>query len=259
MVLSDSRITVITGGASGIGRSAALRHAGSGDTVVIADINEEMAGGVVHEISDAGGKAAFVHCDVSIEAQISALFDTVETDLGPIDVLINSAGILQNPESIEETSMADYDQVHAVNVRGLYVCCREIATRMQARQRGVILNIASNTSLRAFPLPAYGPAKSAVMALTEILAAELGPYRIRVNAVAPTTCLTPPLQARIDIGERDHNKILSNNAIPRILIPEDVAECIFFLCSDRAKAITGITLPVDYGWQVWLSYRAYPK
>lgn len=257
--MSDPRITIITGGASGIGRSAALRQAEGGDTVVIADINEKMAIGVVSEISDAGGNATFVHCDVSKEEQISALFDTVETDWGPTDVLINSAGILQNPEPIEETSMADYDRVHAINVRGLYVCCREIAARMQTRQRGVILNIASNTSLRAFPLPAYGPAKSAVMALTEILAAELGPYRIRVNAVAPTTCLTPPLQARIDTGERDYNKIVENNAIPRILVPEDVAESIFFLCSDRAKAITGATLPVDYGWQVWLSYRAYPK
>ena len=80
---------------------------------------------------------------------------------------------------------------------------------MQERRRGVILNIASNTSLRAFPLTAYGPGKAAVMALTEILAAELGPYYVRVNAVAPTACLTPPLQARIDAGERDWFRLLT--------------------------------------------------
>ena len=193
------------------------------------------------------------------DAQVSGLFEAIEQDHGPIDVLINSAGLLQNPMPIEETTMEDYDRVHAVNVRGLYVCCREIAPRMRKRRRGVILNIASNTSLRAFPLPTYGPGKSAVMALTEILAAELGPSYVRVNAVAPTACLTPPLQARIDAGERDYDMIVANNAIPRMLVPEDVAEGIFFLCSDRAKAITGVTLPVDYGWQVWLSYRAYPS
>lgn len=257
--MADQRITVVTGGASGIGRGAARRQAKGGDFVVIADIDQTGAESTVADIETDGGQAVFRPCDVADDAQISGLFEAVERDQGPIDVLINSAGLLQNPMPIEETTMEDYDRVHAVNVRGLYVCCREIAPRMQERRRGVILNIASNTSLRAFPLTAYGPGKSAVMALTEVLAAELGPYYVRVNAVAPTACLTPPLQARIDAGERDYDMIVANNAIPKMLMPEDVAEGIFFLCSDRAKALTGVTLPVDYGWQVWLSYRAYPR
>ena len=257
--MADQRITVVTGGASGIGRGAALRQAKGGDFVVIADIDQAGAESTVADIEAEGSQAVFKSCDVADDAQISGLFEAIERDQGPIDVLINSAGLLQNPMPIEETTMEDYDRVHAVNVRGLYVCCREIAPRMQERRRGAILNIASNTSLRAFPLTAYGPGKSAVMALTEILAAELGPYYVRVNAVAPTACLTPPLQARIDAGERDYDMIVANNAIPKMLMPEDVAEGIFFLCSDRAKALTGVTLPVDYGWQVWLSYRAYPS
>ena len=256
--MADQRIAVVTGGASGIGRGAALRHARGGDFVVIADINEASAKSTVDDIVSNGGQAVFILCDVTDDVQIADLFDDVERDHGPIDVLINSAGILTNPQPIEDIPMEEYDRIHAINVRGLYVCCRGIAPRMQERQRGVILNIASNTSLRPFPLPQYGPGKSAVMALTEILAAELGPAYVRVNAVAPTACLTPPLQARIDAGERDYDKIVANNAIPKMLVPEDVAEAIFFLCSDRAKAITGVTLPVDYGWQVWLSYRAYP-
>jgi NAD(P)-dependent dehydrogenase (short-subunit alcohol dehydrogenase family) len=257
--MSDQRITVVTGGASGIGRGAVMRQARGGDLVVIADINQADAENTLADIAADGGQAIFRPCDVADDAQVSDLFEAIEQDHGPIDVLINSAGLLQKPMPIEETTMDDYDRVHAVNVRGLYVCCREITPRMRERRRGVILNIASNTSLRAFPLPTYGPGKSAVMALTEILAAELGPYYVRVNAVAPTACLTPPLQARIDAGERDYDMIVANNAIPRMLLPEDVAEGIFFLCSDRAKAITGATLPVDYGWQVWLSYRAYPS
>ena len=236
-----------------------MRQATGGDLVVIADLNQAGAESTIADIEADGGQAVFKPCDVADDAQVSGLFESIEQDHGPIDVLINSAGLLQNPMPIEETTMEDYDRVHAVNVRGLYVCCREIAPRMQERRQGVILNIASNTSLRAFPLPTYGPGKSAVMALTEILAAELGPYYVRVNAVAPTACLTPPLQARIDAGERNYDMIVANNAIPRMLVPEDVAEGIFFLCSDRAKAITGVTLPVDYGWQVWLSYRAYPS
>ena len=236
-----------------------MRQARGGDLVVIADINQADAESTLAHIAADGGQAVFRPCDVADDAQVSDLFEAIEQDHGPIDVLINSAGLLQNPMPIEETTMDDYDRVHAVNVRGLYVCCRVITPRMRERRQGVILNIASNTSLRAFPLPTYGPGKSAVMALTEILAAELGPYYVRVNAVAPTACLTPPLQARIDAGERDYDMIVANNAIPKMLLPEDVAEGIFFLCSDRAKAITGVTLPVDYGWQVWLSYQAYPS
>jgi NAD(P)-dependent dehydrogenase (short-subunit alcohol dehydrogenase family) len=258
-VESHGRVAVVTGGASGIGRAIAERFARDGDRVIVADIDAAGGAAAVDAIVAAGGRAAFRRCDVAVDGDIRALFDGVEAEFGAIDVLVNSAGILQDPRPIEDVTMEEYDRVHAVNVRGLYVCCREVAPRMTARRRGVILNIASNTSLRAYPLLPYGPGKVAVSSLTGILAAELGPHYVRVNAVAPTATLTPGLQKRIDAGERDPDRIVGNNAIPKMLMPADVADAAAFLCSDRARAISGVTMPVDYGWQVWLSYRAYPS
>ena len=257
--MSEPRVIVITGGASGMGHGTGNRFAANGDRIVVADMNSNLGHQVVKEIEEDSGQAVFHDLDVSEESSVYELFDWVEDEVGPVDVLVNSAGVLQNPMSITEMSMEEHDRMWDINNRGLYMCCRAVAPRMKAHGRGNIVNLASTTSFVAWPLTAYDPGKTAVKMLTEVLAAEMGPSGIRVNAVAPHITATPAIQARIDAGERDLEKIVAQNALPRMVEVEDVAEAIFFLCSPEAKAITGVTLPVDCGYLVANTYNAYPK
>lgn len=257
--MSSPRVVLITGGASGMGRGTGELFAARGDRVVLADVNSNLGRQVTEEIEGAGGDAVFHDLDVSDETSVNNLMDWAEAEIGPIDVLVNSAGVLQNPMPITELPVEEHDRMWDINNRGLYMCCRAVAPLMKGRGQGNIVNIASTTSFVAWPLSAYDPGKTAVKMLTEVLAAEMGPSGIRVNAVAPHITATPAIQSRIDAGERDPEKIVAQQALRRLVEVEDVAEAIHFLCSPEAKAITGVTLPVDCGFLVANTYNAYPK
>jgi len=144
--------------------------------------------------------------------------------------------------------MDHWDAVTNIDLRGTYLCCAVFGSRMAARGYGAIVNIASITSFRSSPLHAYGPAKAAVASLTMGLAAEWGRSGVRVNAVAPGFTLTEGLQAAIDRGDRDPAELAQPSAMNRLVMPDEVADGIGFLLSDAARAITGITMPIDCGW-----------
>ncbi len=256
--MADKRIAVVTGGASGIGRATAKRLGAAGDRVVVADINEENGRSVVGEIEAAGGQAEFRHLDVAEDASVEALSAAVERDLGPVSILVNSAGVLQNVTRIGSMSMAEHDRVWTINYRGTYLCCHVFAPRMAAAGGGCIVNISSSSAARPFPLHAYGPGKAAIDMLTAILAADLGPEGVRVNAVMPGYVLTEQMQARIDGGFRDPKMMHEQSALGRMVLPEEIADAIHFLCSDAARAITGAVLPIDAGWIPRVSYTQHP-
>ena len=201
----------------------------------------------------------FFPVDVSDETSVADLVKRVETDVGPVGALVNSAGVLQTPMSVSRMSIEEHDRVWSVNYRGTYLCCRFFSVPMVGRRAGVMLNLGSINSFRAYPLPAYTPGKAAIKSLTEILAAELGPHGIRVNAVAPGFTLTPGLQERIDAGERDPDRMTGTTALGKLVTPADVAEAGYFLCSEKASAITGVCLPVDCGWLAAVTYNSYPS
>jgi NAD(P)-dependent dehydrogenase (short-subunit alcohol dehydrogenase family) len=153
--------------------------------------------------------------------------------------------------------MASWDEVVRVDQRGTYVAAVVFGTRMAARRRGSIVNIASVAGMRSMPLHAYAPAKAAVIAMTECLAAEWGPAQVRVNAVSPGYTRTPALQAAIDKGERDVSALERNAALGRLVEPAEIARAVAFLASPDAAAITGANLPVDCGWLVAGSWHTY--
>ena len=256
--MSGKRIIVVTGGGSGIGRATAKRFGEDGDFVVVADINRESAKAVAEEIAAAGGSATHLAVDVAQDSSVSALADAVEVAHGGADVLVTSAGVLQNVSSVRNMDMEEHDRVWAVNYRGVYLCCRDFSRGMAERGQGCIVNISSTSAIAAFPLHAYAPAKAAISHLTAVLASDLGPRGVRVNAVVPGYVLSEQMQARIDAGYRDQSAMQRQSALGRMIVPSEVADGIHFLCSDAARAITGISMPIDGGWLSRVTYIQHP-
>ena len=255
--MTQARTILVTGASSGIGRATAVRFGRSGDTVVIADINELGGKAVVEEVEAAGGKAIFRKVDVAHDESVLALVEKVEQGIGVPTVLVNCAGLLQNPSRLVDLDMAEHDRIWAVNYRGTFLCCRAFAPGMISAGGGCIINISSTSAVRVFPLLAYSPGKAAIDQLTQILAADLGPEGIRVNAVLPGYVRSEQMQSRIDAGLRDEAKMKEQSALGRMVEPEEIADGIYFLCSDAARAVTGTILPIDAGYLASTSYQLY--
>lgn len=247
-----ARVAVVTGGASGIGAACCAELARRGYRVAVADLDEAAARRVAARL----GATAFA-LDVADEASAERVAGSVERDLGPAEALVNSAGVIQAPLPPEALPMPDWDRVVRVDQRGTYVASVAFGKRMAMRGRGAIVNIASIAGMRSMPLHSYAPAKAAVIAMTECLAAEWGRSGVRVNAVSPGYTRTPALQDAIDKGERDTSALVENAALGRLVDPEEIAKAVAFLVSDDAAAITGINLPVDAGWLVAGSWSTY--
>jgi NAD(P)-dependent dehydrogenase (short-subunit alcohol dehydrogenase family) len=153
--------------------------------------------------------------------------------------------------------MAAHDRMWQVNYNGTLHAVRAFARQMIPRQRGAIVTLGSINSRMPLPIPAYNMGKAAIERLTQLLAVELGRHGIRVNSVAPTYVMTPPLRAKVQSGQRDMNKIMAVHALKELPEPKDIADAIAFLCSAQARAITGVLLPIDAGWLAGVSYRTY--
>jgi NAD(P)-dependent dehydrogenase (short-subunit alcohol dehydrogenase family) len=199
----------------------------------------------------------FLPLDVAGEDNVEVFAGAVYDAYSRCDALVNSAGLLQNAIRLLDMDMAEFDRINAVNVRGTMLALRSFGRRMCAAGSGAIVNLCSLTSFRPSAQPAYAVGKAGLMMLTEVMAAEFGPSGVRVNAVAPGYTMTPAMRARIDSGQRDPALVVARSALGRFVEPREVADAILFLCSDKASAITGITLPIDCGWLATSSYTAY--
>ncbi|MFM7657722.1 MAG: SDR family NAD(P)-dependent oxidoreductase [Burkholderiaceae bacterium] len=255
--MNNKPITVVTGGASGIGAACVRHHVKRGETVIVLDLASAWS----DQKAQALGASAFYECDVQQDQRMHEVADLIESTHGPVDYLITSAGILQRKLSPEDLPMAHWDAVTNIDLRGTYLSCAVFGSKMAARGRGAIVNIASITSFRSSPLHAYGPSKAAVASLTMNLAAEWGRSGVRVNAVAPGFTLTEAMQAAIDQGDRDPTELSQPTAMNRLVTPDEVADGIGFLLSDAARAITGIVMPIDAGWlcgSTWATWGGLP-
>ncbi|HVJ31705.1 MAG TPA: SDR family oxidoreductase [Terriglobia bacterium] len=248
----QGKIAVVTGGASGIGEACCAVLKERGARVVVTDVDAGKAKAVAAALG-----AEMRLLDVGDETAIERAAAEIESAIGPVDILVNSAGVLQRPEAAADLSVADWDRVVRIDQRGVYFCCLAFGERMAQRGTGSIINIASVAGMRSMPLHAYAPAKAAVISMTECLAAEWGRCGVRVNAVSPGFTLTPAIKAAIAAGQRDSSLLEQNAAMGRMVQPSEIADGVAFLASSEASAITGVTLPIDCGWLVAPSWSTY--
>ncbi len=241
------QVAIVTGGGQGMGAAVAKGLAAEGASVVIADINPETGNRTAHEITAAGGKSHYLGVDITNRSEVARLFKESTETFGALDILVNNAGI-SAPSALVDVTETDYDRVMALNVRALFFCTQEAARVMIPRRSGKIVNFASMTGFVSSSTPnnAYDTSKGAVRQFTVVSAAELAPYGINVNAVAPGTILTDLTRRVLDTPEKMAN-VAARIPFGRMGQIDEVAKPVLFLCSSDASYITGHTLVIDGG------------
>jgi NAD(P)-dependent dehydrogenase (short-subunit alcohol dehydrogenase family) len=236
---------VVTGAASGIGRATAGHLATLGARVVVSDVDTDGGAAVVEEIRSAGGTAEFVACDVSDEDSVDHLVARSVAVLGGLDLAVNNAGIGHEPGDLHELSVADWDMVMSVDLRGTFLCMRAELKVMTEAGHGGIVNMASNAGVKNAPgMAAYTAAKHGVVGLTKNAALRYARRNIRINAVCPGTIATPGIAAFPHDMQRQWGEMIP---MGRIGTPEEVARSVAFLLSDESSFLTGVPLLVDGG------------
>ena len=243
----QDRVAIITGAASGIGRSCAELFAAEGATVVVADIQDEVG----RELADALG-GAYSHVDVTDPASVEGMIQGAVERHGRIDVLMNNAGIDGEQGVTAESSLENWKKVMSVNLDGVYYGMKYVLPTMVAKKGGVILNTASTVGLNAMgALPAYSASKAGVVHLSKSVAIEYAYYGIRVNAICPSVVETPLLRHFIESTpdpEGARKGFASLNPLPGMVTTDAVARAALFLVSDDSKFITAVALPIDGGY-----------
>lgn len=243
----SGKIVLVTGAQEGIGRAMALEFAIAGADVAINWLDNSDAAEETAEIARAGGcRALTVQADIGRIAEAQDMVAQVERELGPVDVLVNNAGVFPRVPFLEMTE-ADWDYVLDVNLKGSFFCAQAVARQMVAAGRtGSIINLTSGAAYRGSPRGThYCASKGGVLSLTRQMALELAPHRIRVNAIAPG--LTDTAQPRYGMSEEELAAAGRTIPLGRVARPEEIARAAVFLASDDAGFITGHTLHVNGG------------
>jgi len=247
----DGKSALVTGGGGGIGRATALAFAREGARVAVADLVSEAAGETVALVNAAGGQAISLSGDMSKDADVGAMIEATCATYGRLDCAFNNAGIAgwqvdAGGKKTAEWSEEAFDRMIAINLKGVWLCMRHELPKMQAQGGGAIVNTGSIAGLVGLPTSsAYVAAKHGVVGLTKTAALEYAEANIRVNAVCPgyirTRMTDPVMQLRGDA-------ILAQTPLKRMGSPEEIAEMVVWLCSERASYVTGAAYNVDGGW-----------
>jgi len=242
------KVALVTGSSRGIGAAIAKRFAREGARVVVHGRDEQALSAIAGEIERSGGKAIHVTADVTKFAEIETMRGEVERELGPIDILVaNAGGSFTAPGPLEEISEEGWHASIDGNLTATFLTIKGILPGMKQRKAGNIITISSAAARRPYPqspLP-YAAAKAGIQILTQVIAAQAGPYGVRVNCIAPETILTERNTARIPDAQK--KSLLDMHPIKRLGKPEDVAGAALFLASDDAGWISGVVLDVAGG------------
>ena len=252
MRLQD-KVAIITGAGGGMGRVAAQLFANEGAKVVVAEFGEAAGRETVAQVEASGGQATFVRADVSDEASAKAMVDHAIATYGRVDVLYNNAGVMPEADhSVIDTDVATWDQVMAVNVRGVFLGCKYAIPKMVEQGSGSIINIASFVALLGCSVPqdAYTASKGAVISLTRSLAVQFGPNGVRSNAICPGPVETPLLMDWLVKDEEAKRIRLARNPTGRFGKPEEIVNMALYLASDESRWTNGASLVVDGGISV---------
>jgi NAD(P)-dependent dehydrogenase (short-subunit alcohol dehydrogenase family) len=248
--LMKDNVAIVTGGASGMGRAAAIAFAREGAAVVVADIAASGGLQTVAAIHEAGGEALFVECDVSRAEDVRGMVDSAVKTYGRTDCAFNNAGIEGVLCSTTEITEEQFDQVVRVNLKGVWLCMKHEIPFMVKQGKGAIVNMASISGvvgLRA--MPAYSASKHGIVGLTRSAALEFAPTGVRINAVGPGGIDTPLAERVLQVaGPEVYAAMVAAHPLGRLGTPEEVAESVVWLCSDRASFVTGHVMMVDGGW-----------
>ena len=243
----EDQVAIVTGAASGIGRATAMRLAAEGAAVVIADVNEQGAGGVANSISEEGGRALALQVDVTDVPAVKAMTERAITAFGRVDILVSNAG-WDRAGPFADTDEELWDRVIAINYRGHLATCHAALPYMRERGGGRIVTVASDAGrVGSSGEVVYSGAKGAVIAFTKGLAREVARYGINVNCVAPGLVDTPLLAGIAEGHEKLIAAIVRSIPLGRVGVPEEIAAAICFFASPDAAYITGQTLSVNGG------------
>ena len=242
----QSRVVIITGSGSGLGRVLAHRFAAEGAAVVVADVVEQDATTVADEISGAGGRSLAQTMDVTNAADVDAMVEAAREAFGSVEILVNNAAKATDADFLDVSEEA-WDEDVAIALKGSFLCSQAVLADMTEKRSGVILNISSVNALAYFGNEAYSAAKAGILNLTRSLAVRYGPFGVRVNAIAPGTLRTPAWEQRRQKDPDVFDRVAKWYPLGRIGEPEDVSGAALFLASDEAAWISGAVLPVDGG------------
>jgi NAD(P)-dependent dehydrogenase (short-subunit alcohol dehydrogenase family) len=244
------RVVVVTGGSQGIGQACARRLVADGVAVAVWDVADEGGKALASELQQRGGSAIYLHCDVADKAAVDAALAATQHALGPVDGLVNNAGIFRAAPFLEITE-DDWDAVIAVNLKGAFLVGQAVARAMvkaPTPRRGAIVNMSSVNGTLAIPsIASYNASKGAINQLTRAMALALADDGVRVNAVAPGTVATELARSAVLTSDEARARILSRTPLKRLGEPDEIADVVAFLLSEAASYMTGEIVVVDGG------------
>ncbi len=248
--LLEDKVALVTGAGSGIGRASALAFAREGARVVVADVAAPSGEETVRLIKESGGEAFFMKTDISKAADVKALIETTVQTYGRLDCAHNNAGIEGIVAQAAEYPEEMWRRVLSINLKGPWLCMKYEIPQMLQQGGGAIVNTASTLGVVGIPgLAAYAASKGGVVGLTRTAAVEYAPSGIRINAIMPGVTRTPMMDRQM--GENAHlaePQYISLHPIGRLGRPEEIAESVVWLCSDKASFVVGHAMAVDGGY-----------